>query len=124
MKQGVYLVLGIMAIIFIIAGCSNNSPFGEDLGNAREVLVKGEKLEKKITDAEQISNLVDILNKSKAIDPPEKAKGIKPEVLVEIVMFHFPKADFFYIGDGYLNYANNGKYYKVSKDIEKYIIEQ
>jgi hypothetical protein len=64
------------------------------------------------------------LNKSNAIDPPEKAKGIKPEVSKEIVMLHFQKAVFFYIGDGYLYYGMNGQYYSVSKDIEKYTTEK
>ena len=107
-----------------IVGCSSKSPFGEDLEKKNEVLVKGEKFEKKLTDVNEISRLVDVLNKSKAIAPPEKAKGVKPEIAKETVLLSFPKAAFFYIGDGYLYYGNNGQYYSVSKDIEKYTKEQ
>lgn len=124
MKQGTYVALVMMTVILSIVGCSGKSPFGENLKSTSEVLVKGEQFEKKITDVGEISTLVDLLNKSKAIDPPEKAKGIKPKVAKETVLLHFPKAEFFYIGDGYLYYGNNGQYYSVSKDIEKYTTEQ
>jgi hypothetical protein len=123
MKQGLYVALVIMTFIFAIVGCTRESTFGIELKNSKQVILKGEKFEKKITDTDTISSLASILNKSNAIDPPEKAKGIKPEVSKEMVMLHFPKEDFFYIGDGYLYYGNNGQYYSVSNDIEKYTTE-
>jgi hypothetical protein len=121
-KFGMY-VLAVIMTISLIVGCSSKSPFGENLESKNEVLVKGEKIDKTITDANEISYLVNVLNKSKAIDPPEKAKGIKPEVAKETVLIKFPKADFFYIGNGYLYYGNNQQYYSVSTDIEVYISE-
>ncbi|OUS76972.1 hypothetical protein B1748_10385 [Paenibacillus sp. MY03] len=122
LKYGMYVVAIIMTIILIV-GCSNKSPFGENLESKDEVFVKSEKIEKTITDENEISDLVNVLNKSKAIEPPEKAKGIKLDVSKETVLIKFPKADFFYIGDGYLYYGNNGQYYSVSTDIEDYITE-
>lgn len=121
-KYGMY-VLVIIVTISLIVGCSSKSPFGENLGSKNEVMVKGEKIDKTITDANEISDLVNVLNKSKAIDPPEKAKGINLEVVKKTVLIKFPKADFFYIGNGNLYYGNNQQYYSVSTDIDLYITE-
>ncbi|RED51124.1 hypothetical protein [Cohnella lupini] len=117
-----YLTIVIMTFVLAIVGCTKESTF-EDLVKSNEVLVKGEHLEKKLTDADQISRLVNVIIKSKAIDPPERAIGIKPEVVKEVIMLHFPTEDFFYIGDGYLYHGNKGQYYSVSKDIENYTTE-
>jgi hypothetical protein len=116
----IYLIIVIMTFVLAIVGCTKESAFGDDLVKSNEVLVKGEQFEKKLTDADQISGLVAVLNTSKAIDPPEKAKGIKTEVAKESILLHFPSEDFIYIGDGYLIHANKGQYYSVSRDIEKY----
>ncbi|PZD97552.1 hypothetical protein DNH61_01380 [Paenibacillus sambharensis] len=67
MKLGMYFVLMIMTFMFALVGCNSYSPFGENLENSNEVLVKGERFEKKITDADKISSLVDVMNKSKVI---------------------------------------------------------
>lgn len=124
MKQGLRVVLLLITCMFAIVSCSSKSTFGKDLENSYEVIIKGEKFEEQLTDKDKISSLVEVLNKSKAIDTPEKAKGIKPEVSKGTDMIHFPKADFFYIGDGYLYHGNDGRYYSVSRDIEKYTTEQ
>ncbi|CAM4419832.1 hypothetical protein FHS16_003818 [Paenibacillus endophyticus] len=124
MKQGMCLFLLIITCMLAIVSCSSKSTFGEELENNYEVLIKGEKFEEQLTNEDKISGLVEVLNNSIAIDTPEKAKGIKPEVAKGTVMIHFSKADFFYIGDGYLYHGNDGQYYSVSRDIEKYTTEQ
>ncbi|WP_138753115.1 hypothetical protein [Paenibacillus sinopodophylli] len=123
MKKRLSYSFVVLTVILIVTGCSGKGPFENVLTDAKEVIVKGEQIDQKLTDADEIARLVDILEESKAIDPPDIAKGIKPEVAKETVMLAFPKAAFFYIGDGYIYEGSNGQYYSVSKNIEKYTIE-
>ncbi|BBI30774.1 hypothetical protein KCTCHS21_01730 [Cohnella abietis] len=111
--------LVILAFLVFIVGCSKDVPFRELIKNSDEVLIRHDNFEKKITDKDKVLSLVNVLDKSNPIEPPDRAKGINLEVAKETIMIHFDRADFFYIGDGYLLYV--GQYYSVSKDIEKYI---
>lgn len=105
-------------VLFISTGCSDQT-FDPGLKNSEEVIIKSKNYERKLTDIDDISNLADILNKSKKINPPEKVKGIHPELADEAVSILFNNLNHFvYVGDGYL--YHNAQYYSVSKDIEKY----
>ncbi|MFD2614977.1 hypothetical protein [Paenibacillus gansuensis] len=123
MKRIAVTLLIICICVFGLYGCSDkNNTTGGDLKDSAVVVVKGSFFEKRLTEKDEINKLVKLLNKKKAVSTPELAKGIKPEVAENTVLFHFPRDDFFYIGDGYVYYGNDDKYYSVSKDIEQFFI--
>jgi len=113
-----YLIL-ILLFCTTFIGCSQSVPFAKDLEDSLEVRIKSEAFDKKITDEAEIKKLAAIINDSREVDPPERAKGIKLDVAKETILLKFTTDNFFYIGEGYL--FHNGQYYSVSKDIEVYL---
>ena len=118
-KFGVML-LTFCVILLSMAACSETRPF-ESLKSSTEILIKSQTFENTVKDSKKITQITDLLNRGKPVDPPNIAKGIKPEVAQGITMFHFMNEDFFYIGDGYIYCQSKDQYYSVSKHIEAYI---
>lgn len=117
------LMLGVL-LILILSACSQKEelpPYADSLTGSSEVLIRKEDASKTITNEQELSAIIALLNQGKAIDPPEESQGINPESAKEAILMHFPKVDLVYIGDGHVLSGLDGTYYEVPEDIEDYL---
>ncbi|GIP44293.1 hypothetical protein J45TS6_27520 [Paenibacillus sp. J45TS6] len=117
------LMLG-MLLILILSACSQKEelpPYADSLTGSSEVLIRQEEASRTITDEQELSAMIAILNQGKSIEVPEEAQGINPATAKEAVLMHFPKVDLVYIGDGHVLSGLDGTYYEVPQDIEDYL---
>lgn len=117
------VLLGIL-LIFVLSACSQKEelpPYADSLTGSSEVTIRQEDASKTITDEQELSSLIGILNEGKAAEKtPEEAQKISQENAAGVVLMHFPKVDLVYIGSGYVLNGLDGTYYEVSQDIENY----
>lgn len=117
------LMLGVL-LILILSACSQKEelpPYADSLTGSSEVLIRQEEASKTITDEQELSAMIALLNQGKAIDPPKETQGIDPQSAKEAVLMHFPNVDLVYIGDGHVLSGLDGTYYEVPQDIENYL---
>lgn len=117
------LMLGVL-LLLILSACSQKEelpPYADSLTGSSEVLIRKGDASKTITDEQQLTDMIAILNQGKSTEVPEEAQGINPATAKEAVLMHFPKVDLVYIGNGHVLNGLDGTYYEVPKDIEDYL---